>query len=100
MNCLEKHRKKLHNYDSLESKVSYILRHAIVAIKSYDPKVHYFEIKNHWFKNKITLTIYCERPEILIGKGGQDVGVLTQVLSKDIGKHVRVLFKEYRPFSF
>ena len=48
----------------------------------------------------MTITIYCERPGILIGRGGVDLEVLTQVLSKDTGKHVRVLFKEYSPFSF
>ena len=98
---IKKHKREIRDYKSIKSKIAYAIGHIIQEdMPKHNPMVHYFDVKKHLFKNKVTVYIYCERPGLLIGKAGATVEKLKSILSKDIKKDVSIIFFEFEPINY
>ena len=98
---IKKHKKEIRDYKSIKSKIAYAIGHIIQEdMPKHNPMIHFFDVKNHLFQNKITVYIYCERPGLLIGKAGATVEKLKDIISKDTNKKVSVVFFEFEPIFY
>lgn len=98
---IKKHKKEIREYKSIKSKIASNIGAIILEeMPKHDPRVHFFDFKKSLLKNKITITIYCERPGLLIGKSGSTVDKLTSRISDQIKKDVSINFYEFEPIIY
>jgi len=71
---IKKQINKLKDWGSKENRISYATGYVIDehcdSRYHFQPKVHYIDIKSKMFGAYYIITIYCERPGLLIGKAG------------------------------
>jgi ribosomal protein S3 len=98
---LKKHKKEISNYRSIKNIIAWEIGALILGTKGGSKAiVHYFDVKKHLFKNKVTVTIYCERPGLLIGERGSTVDKLKSAISKSLNKEVAIIFVDFEPIIY
>ena len=101
-NIVKEDKSQLKNCSSIKNRISFDLgANMLESCGKYDPKVHFINIENNYTHTEYTITIYCERPGLLIGKYGSNVDELKiqfkQTLKTD---NVSVNFVEYIPVLY
>lgn len=101
MRDIKQHKADINNHKNIKSTIAFQIGALILEdMPGINPMIHYFEVRKHFLQNKVTITLYCERPGLLIGKGGVTVNKLRSRLSERLGKDVSIDFFEYEPLLY
>lgn len=64
-------------------------------IKIHNVKIHNVVVKTK--RDIVHITIFCERPGVLVGVQGKTIASLKQFVSEDISKNIEIFLKEFYP---